>query len=329
MTERRFSTFRRLETPASRLNAELSRLKIRGDSLIGALEPQAMEPLGDALKIASSLAHLPDPLIIIDTRANRALLINNAAEERFTGMRAKGLSHPALEGWQQAAQELEAGRRFSMPDFTPAGRSFERRLSYNDGILQVLFREKKEAPHIFYPFPVIDYSIALGFVNQRNEAARKAFSNLERHPLLSGIKEAAQHLRNGSMRGLDDTVSFDGKTYRRSAVYIAGSDIVRIFASDVTDCASASKSLLLSLCARVERCNSSGWSKQDLAELDDAVREFLSAIKKEKADLGQLEREMFRLSYLSGRMRDADPPRHELDSFKSVISVFVGGLALG
>ena len=79
----------------------------------------------------------------------------------------------------------------------------------------------------------------------------------------------------------------------------------------------------------IERCNASAWKKSDLLELDRMVGEFLHAVKQEKADLGMREREVLRLSYLSARFKDGVLPADELESLKSVLSVFVQGLNAG
>ena len=329
MTERKsFITLRGFETPASRLTAELNRLKIKPETvMLSGLDTPGIESLGNSLRMASSLANFPDPLVLIDLRSGKALLINNAAVERFAEIRTRGLDHAALEGWKQAGPDLEAGKAVLLPDYQFLGRAYERKLSVHEGLLQVLFREKRE-PQIFYPFPVIDYTAALGFVNVRNDAARRAFPHIEGHPILGGIKEAVPGLRRGTLRAINDTIASEGRIWRRSAVYIASSDVIRIFASDVTDAVSQSKSLLLAMCAKVEKCNSSAWARQDLLELDRMARDVLAAIKSERADLGAHEREVLRLSYLSGRFTEHEPRPDELESFKSVISLFVQGLKL-
>jgi hypothetical protein len=256
-------------------------------------------------------------------------MVNNASMERFPEIRAKGAEHPALSGWQEAAREFEAGRKAALSDYFHIGHSFERRASLSDGVLQVFFREKKDGPQILYPFPVLDYTIALGFTSFKNEAARRAFPNAESHPIFSGIREAAPLMRKGALKGISDTITAEGRTFKRAAVYIVQSDIIRIFAADVTGSASPSKSRLLGICAFVEKAGSSGWNAASIKELDRLTQDLMASIKREKAELGKLELDMMKFSIVLRRMTASPPPQYELDSFKSIVADFFANLKSG
>jgi hypothetical protein len=322
-------TLRGFETPASRLSAELQKLKIRPEPIIANVDPVSMEELGRALRAAAALQNAPDPIILIDVKSGKAILVNNASMERFPEIRAKGADHPALSGWKEAAHEFEAGRKTALSDYFHIGRSFERRASLSDGVLQVYFREKKDGQQIFYPFPVIDYTIALGFTSFKNEAARKAFPNAENHPIFSGIREAAVLMRKGALKGISDTITAEGRTFQRAALYLAQSDTIRIFASDITGSASHSKSKLLGICAFAEKAGSSGWTTGSIKELDRLTQDLMAAIKREKADLGKLELDLMKFTLVLRRMTASPPPQHELESFKSVVADFFLNLKPG
>ncbi|HSB47167.1 MAG TPA: hypothetical protein VLD37_04070 [Candidatus Bilamarchaeum sp.] len=325
MTERKTisPTLRGFETPASRLTAELQKLKIKSEGIVGALDGAAMDELAKALRAASALQAFPDPIILVDVKLGKVLMLNNASLERFPEIRPKGLEHPALSGWKEAAQELTAGRNATLPDYSAIGRNFERRASLLDGVLQVCFREKRDGPQIFYPFPVIDYSIALGFSSFRNEAAKKAFPIMENSPILAGIREAAPLMRNGTLKGISDVVKSGNRVFRRSAVYIAQSDVIRIFAADITGSASTSRASLSALCAFVEKTGAGGWNANSVAELARQTQGLLDAVKAEKMDLGRLELDFMRLTFILRRMSASPPPpQHEFESFRSVVADF-------
>ncbi len=319
---------------AVRLAEELKRLKLDPElaqKLSG--DPAQAEALSRLAAAASFVENNAEPLVAVDVGSSRISYMNGQAARKMPDLRGRGLAHPLLAGWEAAVAELKKGRPPPVvADVSFAMSSYERRAFYDAArdLAQFAFYEQRKkdttGSALMNPFPVIDYSIPLGFVTFSNGAARKHFPGLGRgHRILQGVERRLPKLRDGSEKAVMDAVRVEERVYRRGMIYVGQGDLLRIYAADITDVSSRWKAQLMELSVRVE----AGLNPADAAALTVDTAAALLAVRNEKVALGKVEIELNRLAVM---LRSLDPKAirpDEAESLRSVVAHFLDTVLKG
>jgi signal transduction histidine kinase len=230
----------------------------------------------DLVRLASFPEKNPNPVIEVDLEAH-VTYVNPLARERFPDLDDKGLEHSMLRDLDRIVEQLKEGKESAVTRETVVGEHvYQQNMVYlADAKLVRLYtaditdRKKAEKDLVRLasfpeknPNPVIEVALD-GSVSYVNPLARERFPDLaERgnaHPLLEGMANIVETIKK-TRAPHDREIQVRGFIYRQNIVYLAESNLVRLFIHDVTT--------LKQLQARIQR---------NLAELEKAHKELADA----------------------------------------------------
>lgn len=228
------------------------------------------------LRLASFPEKNPNPVIEVDLDA-RVSYLNPLAEERFPGLRKKGLRHPMMRDLDRIVKKLRRNKKGTLTRETRVrDRVYLQNLVYLDDaelirmytadITDKVNAEKDLVRLASFPEknpnPVIEVTTE-GEVSYVNPLARERFPDLSalgpEHPLLEGLGEIVEGIKSTKVP-YDREIRTRGFIYRQNVVYLPESGLVRLFIHDVTT--------LKELQSRIQR---------NLAELEKAHQELTDA----------------------------------------------------
>ncbi|MBT4098762.1 MAG: hypothetical protein HOE86_14010 [Gemmatimonadetes bacterium] len=239
------------DTPRDDAEGELAQLRLR----IQHLETQEE----DFKRVKEELARLatfpeqnPNPVIETDLQGTVTFL-NPAAHSHFPDLQAAGLDHALLadlqtviaslrDGSQESSLvEMEIGENIYGRQITCVAQSDLVRIFAHD----ITSLKKAEASLTRLatfpeqnPNPVIEMAPA-GDVTYLNPAAREHFPDLStlgpNHPLLAGLDEVIASLQSGTLASSLVEIDIGARIYERKATFMRETQLLRIFAYDMTE----------------------------------------------------------------------------------------------
>jgi signal transduction histidine kinase len=231
--------------------SELERLRARVAELEGR-EEQLRQAEVSLARLATFPEQNPNPIIETDLDG-RVTYLNPAARARFPDLQETGITHPVLTGLEAVLEQARRGEEASVSaELEVDGRTYEHKTKYTaqSSVVRVFasdLTDLKQAEASLArlasfpeqnPNPVIEMDLD-GALTYRNPAAREQFPDLvergKAHPVLAGFDTILDRLERGEEATFQAELEIDGRIYEQKTTYMEQTQLVRVFASDISE----------------------------------------------------------------------------------------------